>query len=186
MSEYGSAASHSSPVTPKGRMSRFLMPPRFQVGRIAKLALAGLIFASPVAITSCASSGPPQVIVFVNEWPFWSDIPVETSDYDRMWRVVVDALSEHQSIRIMDKESGYLQTEWKRPTPASPEESRYTIRILPDQARIRMGVEVRNLNGTLPSRINNNDQAPWRVIGREIQDRLRTVAIRTTSQVHHG
>lgn len=148
------------------------------------------------AITlACASAppAPPEPIglaglparITVNEWPFWVDIPMETKDFDRTWKTVVDIVSERAAIGVLDKESGYVRTEWR---PADlrvtlfdeiylvegmTSEQRYTFRIRPAESKIRMGIEAR----LMPSQrwatgLRNIPNAPWVGIHRELQDRL--------------
>jgi hypothetical protein len=118
------------------------------------------------------------------------DIPMETKDFDRTWKTVVDIVSERAAIGVLDKESGYVRTEW-RPVDLSvtlfeglvtrggvipaetTSEQRYTFRIRPTESKIRMGIEAR----LMPSQrwatgLRNSPSAPWVGIHRELQDRL--------------
>jgi len=61
----------------------------------------------PIGLTGL----PAQISV--TEWPFWVDIPIESKDYDRTWKTVIDVVSERAAIGVLDKESGYIRTEWR-------------------------------------------------------------------------
>lgn len=157
-------------------------------------------FVCAAAITAaCATVPPPPpepigltglpLRITVAEWPFWVDIPMETKDFDRTWKTVVDIVSERAAIGVLDKESGYVRTEW-RPVdlsvtlfdslmmrevvaPGTTSEQRYTFRIRPTESKIRMGIEAR----LMPSQrwatgLRNSPSAPWVGIHRELQDRL--------------
>jgi len=140
----------------------------------------------PIGLTGL----PAQISV--TEWPFWVDIPIESKDYDRTWKTVIDVVSERAAIGVLDKESGYIRTEW-RPVDVSTAlytsgtmgrgaavattnqtgEQRYTFRIRQSEGKIRMGVESR----LMPSQrwatgLRNIPNAPWVGIHRELQDRL--------------
>ena len=124
----------------------------------------------PIGVNSLPS------VIQVSDWPYWLDIPIEETDVDRLWRTVIDVVAERAAIAVMDRESGYLRTEFK----ASPityggltSQERYTIRLRPREGRIRFGLEVR-VSGTnnYPSTIINRVQAPWTAIYRELQQRL--------------
>lgn len=160
----------------------------------SRLAALAATIASAIVI-GCASAPPPPPEpvglaglpprITVNEWPFWVDIPIETKDFDRTWRTVVDIVSERAAIGVLDKESGYVRTEWR---PADlrvtlfdsaylveglTSEQRYTFRIRPAESKIRMGIEAR----LMPSQrwatgLRNIPNAPWVGIHRELQDRL--------------
>ena len=154
-----------------------------------------------VAAAGCASAPPPVVEpigltglpaqITVSEWPFWVDIPIESKDYDRTWKTVIDVVSERAAIGVLDKESGYIRTEWRpvdvnvglymgmkdergRPIVTNQTgEQRYTFRIRQSESKIRMGIESR----LMPSQrwaagLRNIPNAPWVGIHRELQDRL--------------
>ena len=164
---------------------------------------AGL-FVVGLTLSGCASAPPPpepqQVglaglppTITVSEWPFWVDIPMESKDYDRTWRTLIDIVSEKAAIGVLDKESGYVRTEW-RPvdistamllggkdargrdivvTASMTGEQRYTFRVRQADGKIRMGIEAR----VMPSQqwatgLRNLPNAPWVSIHRELQDRL--------------
>lgn len=148
-----------------------------------------------VIVIGCASApaAPPEPIgltglparITVSEWPFWVDISMETKDFDRTWKTVIDIVSERAAIGVLDKESGYVRTEW-RPVDLRvtlfdlaymvegvTSEQRYTFRIRPADSKIRMGIEAR----LMPSQrwatgLRNTPSAPWVGIHRELQDRL--------------
>lgn len=126
-------------------------------------------FSGPVGV-----AGMPRTIN-VSDWPFWIDIPVQTEDFERIWRTTIDIVSERHAVSVMDKESGYLRTEW-RPDARRTEESRYTMRIRPSESRIRMGIEVRELPSQLYVTVLNNSPAtPWTAMYQEMRDRLASV-----------
>ena len=157
--------------------------------------LLATCLAATVIVIGCATAPPPPpepvglaglpARITVNEWPFWVDISMETKDFDRTWKTVVDIVSERAAIGVLDKESGYVRTEW-RPvdlkmtlidlvymTEGVTSEQRYTFRIRPAESKIRMGIEAR----VMPSQrwatgLRNTPTAPWVGIHRELQDRL--------------
>lgn len=156
--------------------------------------LAAVCTATAIVIGCAARPAPlPQPIglaglpalITVNEWPFWVDISMETKDFDRTWKTVIDIVSERAAIGVLDKESGYVRTEW-RPVDlrvtlfnaasiveGMTSEQRYTFRIRPSESKIRMGIEAR----LMPSQrwatgLRNIPNAPWVGIHRELQDRL--------------
>ena len=163
--------------------------------------LATLLFSSALVL-GCASApvAQPEPVgltglpaqITVNEWPFWVDIPIESKDFDRTWKTVIDVVSERAAIGVLDKESGYVRTEWRPVDMAvtlysglmtrggqaiesvnSTSEQRYTFRIRQAESKIRMGIEAR----LMPSQrwatgLKNIPNAPWVAIHRELQDRL--------------
>lgn len=152
----------------------------------------------------CASAPPPPEpqpvglaglppTITVSEWPFWVDIPIESKDYDRTWRTLIDIVSEKVAIAVLDKESGYVRTEWRsvdistamllggkdmrgKPiivTASMTGEQRYTFRIRQADGKIRMGIEARVMpSQQWASGLRNLPNAPWVSIHRELQDRL--------------
>lgn len=75
-----------------------------------------------IVTLGCASRPPLQESVglaglpariTVHEWPYWVDIPIESKDFERTWRTVIDVVSERAAIGVLDKESGYVRTEWR-------------------------------------------------------------------------
>ena len=171
-----------------------------------------IMMVSSVVVAGCASAPPPPPApepigltglparITVAEWPFWVDIPIESKDYDRTWKTVIDVVSERAAIGVLDRESGYIRTEW-RPVDISTAiystttgstmsgrggkttntvitqsgEQRYTFRIRQSEGKIRMGIESR----LMPSQqwatgLRNIPGAPWVGIHRELQDRLVT------------
>ena len=167
--------------------------------------MAGLRFTvlllSSLSVAGCASAPPPlppqpvgltglPAQITVTDWPFWVDIPMESKDYERTWKTVIDVVSERAAIGVMDRESGYIRTEWRpvdlstaiytgrtrddRPiTTNQTSEQRYTFRIRQAEGKIRMGIESR----LMPSQqwatgLRNIPNAPWVGIHRELQDRL--------------
>jgi len=155
---------------------------------------AAVFAATAIAIGCAARAAPPPqpigltglpALITVNEWPFWVDISMETKDFDRTWKTVVDIVSERAAIGVLDKESGYVRTEW-RPVDlrvtlidatyavdGMTSEQRYTFRIRPSESKIRMGIEARLMpSQRWASGLRNIPNAPWVGIHRELQDRL--------------
>jgi hypothetical protein len=165
--------------------------------RFASVLVAGFI------LYGCASAPPPPAqpvglaglppTITVSEWPFWVDIPIETKDYDRTWKTLIDIVSEKAAIGVLDKESGYIRTEWRpvdvstamvvtgrdernRPIAVTANmtgEQRYTFRVRQSESKIRMGIEARIMpSQRWASGLRNLPNAPWVSIHRELQDRL--------------
>lgn len=169
---------------------------------------------SAVVVAGCGSAPPPPppapepigltglpARITVAEWPFWIDIPIESKDYDRTWKTVIDVVSERAAIGVLDRESGYIRTEW-RPVDISTSiystttsastmsgrggkttttssvvtssgEQRYTFRIRQAEGKIRMGIEARLMpSQQWPTGLRNVPGSPWVGIHRELQDRL--------------
>jgi hypothetical protein len=130
-------------------------------------------------LSGCATTPPPvgvsslPPIMNVSEWPHWLDIPLDGSaDYERMWRTTIDIVSERHALSTIDKEAGYLRTEW-RPSADRSHEARYTLRIRPDESRIRMGIEVRLLPSlSQPRVLYNRPDTPWTSVYNELRQRL--------------
>jgi hypothetical protein len=163
---------------------------------------AAAVLFSVAALSACASAPPPPpqplglaglpAQINVTEWPFWVDIPIESKDYDRTWKTVIDVVSERAAIGVLDRESGYVRTEWRpvevsaalyagsdekgRPIYANQTgEQRYTFRIRTSEGKIRMGIESRLMpSQRWASGLRNIPNAPWVGIHRELQDRLVT------------
>ena len=155
--------------------------PRRSVARALSVVLTGVVAAG---LTSCASAPPPQPVAIaafpreirVSEWPYWIDIPMAEKNPDRIWRVVVDVIGERAAVATMDRESGYMRTEYK-PTEvkygAFFSEERYTVRIRPAESKIRLGVEVRfRGTNTYVGTLVNVNGSPWTAVYRELQQRL--------------
>ena len=168
-----------------------------------KLTRPLLLIAAGIVFSACGSARPPEPqpiglaglppTITVSEWPFWVDVPIESKDFDRTWRTLIDIVSERAAIGVMDKESGYLRTEWRPVDLASgmiftgrdlkgreivvnssmTGEQRYTFRVRQNDGKIRMGIEAR----MMPSQrwangLRNLPNTPWVSIHRELQDRL--------------
>ncbi|MDA1081702.1 MAG: hypothetical protein O2973_08490 [Gemmatimonadetes bacterium] len=161
-------------------------------------ALASCLVAIPIVLSlSCAGGPPPSPIAIaalpreirVQEWPYWIDIPMQEKNVDRIWRVVIDVIGERAAVAVMDRESGYMRTEYKpsntmygraptdrtlaRTVVAAGEgavEERYTVRIRPLESKIRLGVEVR-FRGTneYAAWLVNTNNSPWTAVYRELQ-----------------
>lgn len=138
------------------------------------------------ATTGCAAKAPVRVAaiaslpaeIAVREWPYWVDIPIQSTNADRVWRTVIDVIGEKAAIRIMDKEGGYLQTEWRSSDVRFGQyltEERMTIRIKTSEGRIRMGIESRYRGTTtLTATLINTAEAGWTAVYRELQQRLES------------
>lgn len=147
------------------------------------------IVAMSVSVLGTAGCGPKQPVrvaaiaslpaeIAVREWPYWVDIPIQSTNSDRVWRTVIDVVGERAAIRIMDREGGYLQTEWRSSDVRIGSyltEERMTIRIKTAEGRIRMGIESR-LRGTttLTATLVNTAEAGWTAVYRELQQRLES------------
>ena len=157
--------------------------------QIKGCSLRWLTMAVALGVTSgCAAKAPVRVAAIaslpaeinVREWPYWLDIPIQSTNSDRVWRTVIDVIGERAAIRIMDREGGYLQTEWRASDVRYRQyltEERMTIRIKTPEGRIRMGIESR-LRGTttLTATLVNSTDAGWTSVYRELQQRLETGA----------
>lgn len=148
--------------------------------RLGKVRIPVVLAALALASAGCATAvqeGPVGVgslprTVNVGEWPYWLDIPLNEEDYDRVWRTTLDVVAERHAVGVMDKESGYIRTEWKT-GPGGTEESRYTFRIRVSESKIRMGVEVRSLPSQQYAAVLNNTPAtPWTAVYNELRQRL--------------
>jgi hypothetical protein len=141
----------------------------------ALVATAGCAAKAPVRVAAIASL-PAEIAV--REWPYWVDIPIQSSNQDRVWRTVIDVVGERAAIRIMDREGGYLQTEWRSSEVRFGQfltEERLTIRIKTGEGRIRMGIESRYRGTTtLTATLINTAEAGWTAIYRELQQRLES------------
>lgn len=136
------------------------------------------IFSSCVfSLTGCVTtSGTGPLIA---EYPHWRDVHVETKDYDRIWTTVVDTLGERYTFAVMDKEGGYIKTEWKQADGSAYEDFfvsydnstqwRYIARIYPKLGKIRFGFDK---SGSITYRAD--DPKIWSGIPEELQARLRT------------
>ena len=163
---------------------------RFGVALFLLVTAAGCASAPPPVVEPIGLTGLPAQIS-VSEWPFWVDIPIESKDYDRTWKTVIDVVSERAAIGVLDKESGYIRTEWRpvdvnvglytgmkdergRPIVTNQTgEQRYTFRIRQSESKIRMGIESRLMpSQRWASGLRNIPNAPWVGIHRELQDRL--------------
>lgn len=128
-------------------------------------------------LTGCETTGGTGPLIA--EYPHWRDVHVETRDYDRIWTTVVDTLGERYTFAVMDKEGGYIKTEWKYADGNSYEDFftsyntstqwRYIARIYPKLGKIRFGFDK---SGPINYRADN--PAIWSGIPEELQARLRT------------
>ena len=142
---------------------------------VAVVATAGCAAKAPVRVAAIASL-PAEITV--REWPYWVDIPIQSTNQDRVWRTVIDVVGERAAIRIMDREGGYLQTEWRSSDVRFGQyltEERMTIRIKTSEGRIRMGIESRYRGTTtLTTTLVNTAEAGWTAVYRELQQRLES------------
>lgn len=108
--------------------------------------------------------------------------------------LVVDVVGERAAVAVMDRESGYMRTEYKSSstiygrTPTDrmgraivsagegAVEERYTVRIRPQESKIRLGVEAR-FRGTnnYAAWLVNTSNSPWTSVYRELQQRLASM-----------
>ncbi|MHB8839454.1 MAG: hypothetical protein ACYC7F_10945 [Gemmatimonadaceae bacterium] len=142
---------------------------------LALAVTAGCAAKAPVRVAAIASL-PAEITV--REWPYWVDIPIQSTNADRVWRTVIDVVGERAAIRIMDREGGYLQTEWRSSDVRFGQyltEERMTIRIKTAEGRIRMGIESRYRGTTtLTATLVNTAEAGWTSVYRELQQRLES------------
>jgi hypothetical protein len=133
-----------------------------------------------IALIGCTVTSPPvsffssRPSIKVIEWPFWHDVKVESTNSDHIWTTVMDVLTEHSAIAILEKESGYMQTEWKnRVDKGYNDEWRFTAKIFPEQQLVRVGFEARWVDeDEYVSRIYTDEESLWRQVVKEIEDRL--------------
>jgi hypothetical protein len=155
------------------QMKRFSL--RWLTLAVALAATTGCAAKAPVRVAAIASL-PAEIAV--REWPYWVDIPIQSTNADRVWRTVIDVIGEKAAIRIMDKEGGYLQTEWRSSDVRFGQyltEERMTIRIKTSEGRIRMGIESRYRGTTnLTATLVNTAEAGWTAVYRELQQRLES------------
>jgi hypothetical protein len=149
--------------------------------KVRRVVLAAAAILFPLGLAGCAATpsalgvaGLPRTIN-VSDWPFWIDIPIQITDFERIWRTTLDIVTERHAIAVMDKESGYIRSEW-RTDPARTEESRYTLRVRLAESKIRMGIEVRRLpSQRYVAALNNTPATPWTSVYKELQDRLASL-----------
>ena len=69
--------------------------------------LASIIFAA------CAS--PPKTFIKTYDEPgIWKTIDIrDNMEKDRIWRLLVDTLSQKYDLEVLEQDSGYLRTSWK-------------------------------------------------------------------------
>jgi hypothetical protein len=155
------------------QITRFSL--RWLPAAVLLAAAAGCAAKAPVRVAAIASL-PAEIAV--REWPYWVDIPIQSTNADRVWRTVIDVVGERAAIRIMDREGGYLQTEWRSSDVRFGQyltEERMTIRIKTSEGRIRMGVESRYRGTTtLTATLVNTAEAGWTAVYRELQQRLES------------
>lgn len=109
---------------------------------MSRSCLAALFVVTSTILGGCASTPPPPpepiglaglpARITVSEWPFWVDISTESKDFERTWRVVIDIVSERAAIGVLDKESGYVRTEWR------PVDMGVTLFAVPGRQRGRL------------------------------------------------
>jgi hypothetical protein len=149
-----------------------MLPRLRKPGQWAAVMLLALVVAGCAPKQTAVGVGSLPPVVRVAEWPFWLDVPIVETDYERLWRTTLDIVTERHAIGTMDKESGYVRTEW-RPSADRSSESRYTLRIRPTESRIRMGIEVRLLSDlSYPTVLYNRPDTPWTSVYNELRQRL--------------
>ncbi len=144
------------------------------VRALLSLTLIGTLAA---LISGCETTGGTGPLI--SEYPHWRDVHVETRDYDRIWTTVVDTLGERYTFAVMDKEGGYIKTEWKYADGSAYEDFftsyntstqwRYIARIYPKLGKIRFGFDKSG-----PISYRADDPKIWSGIPEELQARLRT------------
>ena len=150
-----------------------------------------LILVTGVVLVGCAGGPRPtsqedsrisreEFYVKYSKWPVWRDVPIETSNYERIWRTTVDILSENFALEVMDKASGYVRTGWIYLFGVKPAlQRRYTVKIYPEEGRIRIGIEVKPvgreeyIHPKMAWKIGA--EKLWGEIPQEIRNRLREV-----------
>jgi hypothetical protein len=131
-----------------------------------------------LALTGCATAPVPvdtRPHVKVYSYPYYTDFPVESNDFERIWKTVLDVVSENWTIDVMDKESGYIQTT-RIGYPDNYRDNVYTIKIFPDRKLVKIGITVlyrNSSNQALPCIIYTGGHLDD--VGRQIQDRLRVI-----------
>ncbi len=139
------------------------------------------VFFIAIYMLSCASTPTAPVdtrpSVTVYSWPFWVEYPVDSGDYERIWKVVLDVVSENWTIDVVDKESGYIQTT-RVGYYNYNYDIIYTIKIFPDRKLVKIGATLLYKNSTsqlnLPTQMITSEGHGYDV-GHEIQDRLRVI-----------
>lgn len=152
---------------------------------IVLVAIAGLLLSM---LTGCDTVPPPPV-THINSWPYWKDVQVDSRDYDAMWRTAVDVLSENYPIEVLDKDAGYLKTEWKIYTVPNPSTDsgfendavRYSAKVFPTTGIIRLGVEMKNNDTGVFFNVIKGDTTAfnafvWKGIPEQLQARLKNSA----------
>jgi hypothetical protein len=101
-------------------------------------------------------------------------VKVESTDYDHVWTTLLDILSEHSAIAILEKESGYIQTEWKnRVDKGYNDEWRFTAKIFLEQQLVRVGFEAMWVDEEeYLSTIYSDEESLWRQVVQQIEERL--------------
>ena len=77
--------------------------------QIKGCSLRWLTMAVALGVTSgCAAKAPVRVAAIaslpaeinVREWPYWLDIPIQSTNSDRVWRTVIDVIGERAAQRL--------------------------------------------------------------------------------------
>jgi hypothetical protein len=138
-----------------------------------------------LSVYSCVTPPPPtpasttyRPTTTINEWPYWTDIPTSKGDFDSIWKTVIDVVTEIVAIKTMDKEAGYIVTEWTN--RGYSDEYRYTVKIYPEKKIVKYGYENRDIStqkyGKLPYKDSYTDiQSPWGRVYYPLRDRLQSV-----------
>ncbi|MBN1571799.1 MAG: hypothetical protein JW984_01245 [Deltaproteobacteria bacterium] len=133
-------------------------------------------------IFGCATPPPPapktyRTTMTVSEWPHWTEIPTNKSEFESIWKTVLDVLTEKAAINTMDKEAGYIVTEWKN--AGRGDEWRYTVKIYNERKVVKYGYEIRWIATqkyfSLPDEFYNDIQSPWGMIYYPLKERLQSI-----------
>jgi hypothetical protein len=71
---------------------------------IGLAALAGLLL--------CVGCAPTTFVQQPSGWKSIELRPELATNYDKAWQIVVDTVAHDYALKLVDKSSGYLQTEW--------------------------------------------------------------------------
>lgn len=90
-----------------------------------------LAVACSVLFSGCAT--PPRTFLRTYDEPeIWKTVDINDSfEKDKIWRLLVDTLSQKYDLEVLEKDSGYLRTSWKYTYVRRGEiSSRYRSRIV--------------------------------------------------------
>jgi len=82
-------------------------------GKISK-SMFLVVFIS-FTIVACITSYPPATFIQTFDEPgMWKSVEIKDGmEKEVTWRTIVDALTHHYDLEVIDKDSGYLRTSWK-------------------------------------------------------------------------